>query len=122
MGLLSVITIAAISAIAIPATATAQDAAPCSPGYELVLSVGGPLCVNPIYLDGTWNDHPSECAHGFYQGSCAPEPAPSPELPVEAYTYQMDAPSPAYIAEIEAKRTVWLSTVELELADLRGPR
>lgn len=122
MKLLSVITIAALSAFAIPATAAAQDAAPCPEGFAPVESVGGPLCVNPIYLDGTWHDHPSECGHGFYQGSCAPDPAPSPVLPVEAYTFQMDNPTPAYVAEVVAKQTVWLSVVDLALADLRGPR
>lgn len=115
--------LAALSAFALPATAAAQDDAPaCPEGYVSYLSVGGWRCGNPIYLDGTWNDDPRDCMWGYFQGSCAPEPAPPEVLPVEAYTFQMDEPDPVYVAEVEAKRAVWLTTVELRLADLGGPR
>jgi len=60
------------------ATAAAAAEGPCSEGYALVESVGGPLCVNPIYLDGTWQDDPATCEHGYYQGSCVTPPAPEP--------------------------------------------
>lgn len=103
---------------AAPATALAQDEVPsCSAGYALVISAGGPLCVNPTYLDGTWQDDPATCEHGYYQGSCAPAPAEPVMFEAEAYLYQSETPTPVQIAEVEAKRVVWLSTVELHLAD-----
>lgn len=115
--------LAALFVIAIPTAAHAQDeATACSDGYVAVMSAGGPLCVNPTYLDGTWNDDPATCLYGYYQGTCAPEP-PTPEpLPVEAYLYQIDTPTPAQIADVETKLVVWLSAVELALADLGAAR
>lgn len=113
----------ALSVIAIPATAHAQEEdTACSDGYVAVISAGGPLCVNPIYLDGTWNDDPTTCLYGYYQGTCAPAPATPEPLPVDAYLYQIDTPTPTQIADVETKRVIWLSQVELELADLGGVR
>ncbi len=119
--LLSILILAALSAFA-PTVAVADDGSVCPDGYATVQSAGGPLCVNPIYLDGTWNDDPRDCVWGFFQGSCIPEPSPPEVLPVEAYTFQMDEPSPVYVAEVEAKRAVWLTVDELRLADLGRPR
>jgi hypothetical protein len=116
-------TLAAMSAVFLPGSAFAQDDAPvCPDGYVSYLSAGGWRCGNPIYLDGTWNDDPRDCVYGYYQGSCVPAPTPPEVLPVEAYTYQMDEPDPVYVAEVEAKRLVWLSAVELQLADAGGVR
>lgn len=79
----------ALSVFAIPATASAQDEPPaCSEGYALVMSAGGPLCVNPIYLQPGWQDDPATCEHGYYQGSCAPAPSEPVVFAPEAYTYQ----------------------------------
>lgn len=94
----------ALSVLGFPATATAEDELPaCSAGYVAYMSAGGPRCGNPIYLDGTWNDDPRDCVWGYYQGSCAPEPQPPEPLPVEAYLFQMDDPSPEYVAEVVVK-------------------
>lgn len=106
-------TLAAISALALPAHAAAQDNA-CPAPAVVVQSVGGPLCVDPYWLDGTWNDHPSECSHGYYQGSCAPAPQPPADLPVDAYLFQMDDPSPEYVATVEAKMALWGSPAPVE--------
>lgn len=121
--LLTIVTVAVLSALALPATANAQDAG-CADGYVPVMSNGGPLCVNPIYLDGTWNDHPSECWNGYYQGSCAPTLEPV-VLPDEAYTFQMDPPVVAPDVAEPAPVVVigWLTPAELAQADVRfGPR
>lgn len=98
------VAVAALFVFAFPATASAEDELPtCSEGYVAYMSAGGPRCGNPIYLDGTWNDDPHDCVHGYYQGSCAPEPQPPPVLPVEAYLFQMDNPSPEYVADVVVK-------------------
>lgn len=103
---------AALFLIAIPATASAQDELPvCPEGYVAYMSAGGARCGNPIYLDGTWNDDPRDCVHGYYQGSCAPEPAQPTVLPAAAYLYQMDNPSPEYVAGVEMRRAVWVGKV-----------
>jgi hypothetical protein len=120
---LAVILAAVAAGVAFPTTTTAQDEAPvCPDGYVSYLSAGGWRCGNPIYLDGTWNDDPRDCVYGYYQGSCVPDPAAPEPLPVEAYTFQMDEPAPGYVAEVVAKRIVWLSAVERRLADGGGAR
>lgn len=123
--LLTTITLTTLSVFALPAAAAAQDN-PCPDGYVSVMSNGGPLCVNPIYLDGTWNDHPAECWNGYYQGSCAPVLEPV-VLPDEAYTFQMDPPvieavAAPTVVEIVAVVFGWLTPVELDLADLGATR
>lgn len=129
--LLSITAIAALSAFLLSSPASAQDTAPvCSPGYTLVQSVGGPLCVGTVYLDGDWTD-PATCLWGYYQGSCAPEPHPRVDLGVAAYTFQMNTPVvtvPAtadqpVAAIVEPVMPVWLTAAELVSLDRRhGPR
>lgn len=78
----------AFFAFAVPTTALAQDEpSACSEGYALVISVGGPLCVAPIYLEDRWDD-PTLCEHGYYQGSCAPAPTVPVVFAPEAYAFQ----------------------------------
>lgn len=106
MRLTIITTVAVLSALTFSTSASAQDAEPapiCGPDRTLVMSVGGPLCVGIVYLDGTWNDDPATCSHGYYQGSCAPAPVIPEPLPVAAYLYQMDDPTPAYVADVVAK-------------------
>lgn len=125
MKLLSILTIAAFAALTLPGVAAADpvvDEHGCPEGTTWTETAGVPLCLAPIWLDGTWADDPRSCTHGYYQGSCAPVPAEPEVLPVEAYTYQMDEPDPEYVAAVEAKRIVWLTAAELELADVGTAR
>lgn len=112
--------VAALFLCALPATASAQDELPvCGPDRTLVMSVGGPLCVGDIYLDGSWNDDPRDCVYGYYQGSCAPAPSIPEPLPVEAYLFQMDDPSPEYVAQVVAK-VGKLDRLRMSLSTLLG--
>lgn len=84
------ITLALAATLTIPGTVHADEPATCSDGYVTVESVGGPLCVNPIYLTG-WEDDPATCTNGFYQGSCVAVEYAELEPVVftaEAYEYQ----------------------------------
>lgn len=86
---------------ALPIPASAQEALACSDGYVAVASVGGPLCVNPVYLDGTWQDDPATCTHGYYQGSCVPdEYADRPPVVFEPLAYQYQPITPVVPAKI----------------------
>lgn len=110
MRLTVTVILAALAAI-LPFTASADDVDEhgCPAGTTWTETAGVPLCLAPIWLDGTWHDDPRDCQWGYYQGSCAPEPTQPVVLDVEAYTFQMGDPAPDYIAEVEAKRTEMLA-------------
>lgn len=118
--LLTTATIAALSAVGFSATALAQvDEHGCPEGTTWTETAGVPVCLAPIWLDGTWNDDPHDCVHGWYQGSCAPPPQSPADLPVDAYLFQMDDPSPEYVAEV-VTRVRKLDRFRLALSTLLG--
>jgi hypothetical protein len=86
MKLLTIITLAVLSAVSIPAVASADDTAPaCTDGYV----AAGPYCVNPIYVDNPLFVDPATCEHGYFQGSCVPDTLPAPVVhPADEYAYQ----------------------------------
>lgn len=129
------ITIAAVSAIAglgLSTSASAQDAG-CPADTTPVASAGGPLCVEDHYLHppaGVVFADPALCQWGYYQGSCAPEPAPAVDLGEAAYAFQTPDPAIAHApAVVRASEpivapltTLWLTRTELHLADLHARR
>lgn len=92
-------TLTAFAALTFSTSASAQDAATCPDGTVPIVSAGGPLCVEAIYVDPASTVQfvdPATCTFGYYQGSCAPEPLPPVDLGVAAYTFQTPDPAVAH--------------------------
>lgn len=91
---LTIITLAVMATLAFPTPASADpvivDEHGCPEGTTWTETAGVPLCLDPMWLDGTWNDDPRDCVYGYYQGTCAPTPKPPVIQPEVNYEFQMD--------------------------------